>query len=35
MEALVNIQNFTGTQKEVDNLADILATEARKRGLLI
>lgn len=35
MEALVNIQNFTGTQKEVDNLADMLATEARKRGLLI
>ncbi len=35
MEALVNIQNFTGTQKEAENLADMLATEARKRGLLI
>lgn len=34
MEALVNIENFTGTQKEVDNLADMLATEARKRGVL-
>lgn len=35
MEALVNIQNFTGTKKEAENLADMLATEARKRGLLI
>lgn len=35
MEALVNIQNFTGTQKEAENLADMLATEARKRGILV
>lgn len=35
MEALVNIQNFTGTQKDAENLAEMLATEARKKGLLI
>lgn len=35
MEALVNIQNFTGTKDEIDTLSDSLANEMRKRGLLV
>nr|WP_275590270.1 phage tail tape measure protein [Mammaliicoccus sp. P-M59] len=35
MEALVNIQNFTGTKQEIDSLSDTLANEMRKRGLIL
>ncbi|WP_323705857.1 phage tail tape measure protein [Mammaliicoccus sciuri] len=35
MEALVNIQNFTGTKAEIDSLSDTLANEMRKRGLIL
>nr|WP_275584058.1 phage tail tape measure protein [Mammaliicoccus sp. E-M24] len=35
MEALVTIQNFTGTKKEIDSLSDTLANEMRKRGLIL
>ena len=35
MDALVTIQNFTGTKKEIDSLSDTLANEMRKRGLIL